>query len=63
VKEFIHGDLGRTHPSMASLLDWGEYECEILLLDVMKIDLDFPPQITENIDANVPTMEEEFRSN
>jgi len=62
VKEFIHGDLGRTRPSMASLMDWGEYECEILLLDVLKIDLDFPPQITENIDVNVPSMEEELRS-
>ena len=31
VKEFVHGDFGRTSPNMCSLLD---AECDILQLDV-----------------------------
>jgi tRNA U54 and U55 pseudouridine synthase Pus10 len=34
IKEFIHSDLGRTHPSLCSLL---ECNCDILQLDVLDI--------------------------
>lgn len=40
IKEFIHGDLGRTKPNFASLID---SSADILQLDVLDIDLDFPP--------------------
>ena len=35
VKEFVHGDLGRTEPSLGSLL--GGVECDILELDVTDV--------------------------
>ncbi|KAL6076953.1 putative tRNA pseudouridine synthase Pus10 [Balamuthia mandrillaris] len=50
VKELVHGDLGRTAPSIGSLLGC---ETDILQLDVTAIHLDFPPKIPE------PTHEEE----
>ncbi|GFS36016.1 pseudouridine synthase family protein [Actinidia rufa] len=37
VKEFVHGDLGRTHPSVGSLLGC---RAEILLLDVTDVKMD-----------------------
>lgn len=40
IKEFIHSDLGRTQPSLGSLLSC---EADILQLDVMSVALDFPP--------------------
>ena len=40
VKEFIHGDLGRTEPSISALLG-REVECDEL--DVMCVDLVWPP--------------------
>ncbi|EFA79494.1 hypothetical protein PPL_07545 [Heterostelium album PN500] len=40
IKEFVHGDLGRTTPNLGSLLNT---EADILQLDVLDIDLDFPP--------------------
>jgi len=43
VKEFIHGDLGRTSPNFCELLNT---ECDILQLDVLKVLLDFPPSLT-----------------
>jgi tRNA pseudouridine synthase 10 len=44
VKEFVHGDLGRTMPNVGSLL---QCDADILQLDVLEIDLDFPPQIAQ----------------
>eukprot|EP00898_Chlorokybus_atmophyticus_P000072 jgi/Chlat1/1065/Chrsp110S01562 len=41
IKEFVHGDLGRTHPNLGSLLG-GNVETDILQLDVTDIDLPFP---------------------
>jgi tRNA pseudouridine synthase 10 len=35
VKEFVHGDLGRTNPSLGNLL--GGVECDILELDVTDV--------------------------
>jgi len=41
IKEFVHGDLGRTTPNIGSILNC---EADILQLDVMDVDLDFPPK-------------------
>ncbi|GJN02073.1 hypothetical protein PR202_ga19391 [Eleusine coracana subsp. coracana] len=38
IKEFVHGDLGRTHPSIGSIL---ECRAEILQLDVTDVKMDF----------------------
>ncbi len=46
VKEFIHGDLGRTRPNLGSLMGC---EADILQLDVLAIDLDFPPRLATNL--------------
>lgn len=42
VKEFIHGDMGRTKPNLGLLMGC---ETDILQLDVLAIDLDFPPRL------------------
>uniref|UniRef100_A0A6B2L465 tRNA pseudouridine(55) synthase n=1 Tax=Arcella intermedia TaxID=1963864 RepID=A0A6B2L465_9EUKA len=62
VKEFVHSDLGRTVPSLSSLMSWGDYECDILLLDVTEIDLDYPPQKTplDEVKFEVPSMGQEL---
>nr|CDJ89251.1 Hypothetical protein CBG20788 [Haemonchus contortus] len=43
VKEFVHGDFGRTRPSMAELLGVFKGEVDILDLDVEKVEFDWPP--------------------
>lgn len=40
IKEFVHGDLGRTKPCLGTLL---ECELDIVALDVLKVSLDWPP--------------------
>lgn len=45
VKEFMHGDGGRTVPSVKSLLKLEDGEVTVLSLDVLKIHLDWPPRI------------------
>ena len=45
IKEFVHGDLGRTEPNVGSLLG-GTFD--ILALDVESIELDWPPEIPED---------------
>ncbi|KAH3759323.1 trna pseudouridine synthase pus10 [Pelomyxa schiedti] len=42
IKEFVHGDLGRTTPNIGSMLGC---DTDILQLDVMGVELDFPPPI------------------
>lgn len=37
IKEFVHGDLGRTHPSIGSILGC---RAEILQLDVTDVKMD-----------------------
>lgn len=60
IKEFVHGDLGRTSPSLGDFL--GGTECDILLLDVMRVELDFPPRLDpEPVLAGVPTMYDEIQ--
>lgn len=51
VKEFVHGDFGRTQPNMCTLL---KADCDILELDVIAVDVDWPPMID-------PVPEEEKR--
>lgn len=51
VKEFVHGDLGRTEPSVCTILN---KECDILELDVEAVNLDFPPEI--NHDNETPLL-------
>ncbi|KAJ1359351.1 hypothetical protein KIN20_018050 [Parelaphostrongylus tenuis] len=43
VKEFVHGDFGRTRPSLADLLNVSQGELDILELDVEKVDFEWPP--------------------
>eukprot|EP01103_Thecamoeba_quadrilineata_P010447 TRINITY_DN225_c0_g1_i1.p1 TRINITY_DN225_c0_g1~~TRINITY_DN225_c0_g1_i1.p1 ORF type:complete len:277 (-),score=56.57 TRINITY_DN225_c0_g1_i1:27-857(-) len=47
IKEFVHGDLGRTRPSIGTLL---QCEADLAYLDVMMINLDFPPKIEDQSD-------------
>lgn len=44
IKEFVHGDFGRTKPNMGELL---QTEADILELDVESVDVDWPPPIPE----------------
>eukprot|EP01113_Clastostelium_recurvatum_P050500 TRINITY_DN9580_c0_g1_i2.p1 TRINITY_DN9580_c0_g1~~TRINITY_DN9580_c0_g1_i2.p1 ORF type:complete len:587 (+),score=118.81 TRINITY_DN9580_c0_g1_i2:157-1917(+) len=44
VKEFVHGDLGRTIPNVGTILGC---KADILQLDVLEIEIDFPKQIDE----------------
>ncbi len=49
IKEFVHGDYGRTEPSICTILN---KDCDILELDVMAVNLDFPKKI-ESTEANI----------
>ncbi|CRL04294.1 CLUMA_CG017392, isoform A [Clunio marinus] len=42
IKELVHGEFGRTTPSISSLIDM---EIDIVALDVMDIDLNFPKSL------------------
>ncbi|KAL8608674.1 hypothetical protein ACOMHN_002903 [Nucella lapillus] len=42
VKEFVHGDFGRTKPNLRTLLS---ADCDILALDVTAVNIDWPPRI------------------
>nr|XP_040043610.1 putative tRNA pseudouridine synthase Pus10 isoform X1 [Gasterosteus aculeatus aculeatus] len=44
IKEFVHGDFGRTKPNMSALL---KMDTDILELDVESVDVDWPPSIPE----------------
>ncbi|GJJ75240.1 tRNA pseudouridine synthase 10 [Entomortierella parvispora] len=46
IKEFVHGDLGRNQPSLASILGC---EADIMELDVLEVDLEFPPLPAANV--------------
>ncbi|XP_054158765.1 tRNA pseudouridine synthase Pus10-like [Oppia nitens] len=51
VKEFVHSDFGRTVPSLATLL--GNCRTDIIQLDVMEINTDWPPIVTTDDDNEV----------
>ncbi|XP_029019592.1 putative tRNA pseudouridine synthase Pus10 isoform X2 [Betta splendens] len=44
IKEFVHGDFGRTKPNLSQLL---KTDTDILELDVESVDVDWPPAIPE----------------
>ncbi|ODM98233.1 putative tRNA pseudouridine synthase Pus10 [Orchesella cincta] len=44
VKEFVHGDFGRTRPSVAEIL---ECDADIVSLDVESVDFHWPPSIDD----------------
>ncbi|KAM4750381.1 tRNA pseudouridine synthase Pus10 [Anableps anableps] len=44
IKEFVHGDFGRTKPNLCQLL---KTDTDILELDVESVDVDWPPPIPE----------------
>lgn len=43
IKEFVHGDFGRTTPSLSDLL--GDCDTDLMELDVMEVYLDWPPNL------------------
>ncbi|PSN49117.1 putative tRNA pseudouridine synthase Pus10 [Blattella germanica] len=47
IKEFVHGDFGRTQPSLGQLL--GGVSVDILALDVEGIELDWPPAVNYDL--------------
>jgi len=47
IKEFVHGDFGRTKPNLGDLLNT---ETDILQLDVESVDVDWPPRKEETTD-------------
>jgi len=50
VKELVHGEFGRTSPSISSIINqW----IDIIALDVMRIDLDWPPEIDNTSDISL----------
>lgn len=49
VKEFVHGDFGRTRPSLADLLGVSSGEVDILELDVEGVDMEWPPKWNDNV--------------
>uniref|UniRef100_A0A3Q2WIL8 tRNA pseudouridine(55) synthase n=1 Tax=Haplochromis burtoni TaxID=8153 RepID=A0A3Q2WIL8_HAPBU len=44
IKEFVHGDFGRTNPNLCQLL---KTDTDILELDVESVDVDWPPPVPE----------------
>ncbi|NXT59961.1 PUS10 synthase, partial [Chaetops frenatus] len=44
IKEFVHGDFGRTKPNIGSLLN---RTADILELDVESVDVDWPPSLAD----------------
>lgn len=44
VKEFVHGDFGRTKPNLGTLMNT---TADILELDVLSVDVDWPPKLDE----------------
>ncbi|KAK2720039.1 tRNA pseudouridine synthase Pus10-like [Artemia franciscana] len=44
VKEFVHGDFGRTNPNLSDLLG---IEMDIVALDVLNIEIDWPPALNQ----------------
>lgn len=41
IKEFVHGDFGRTQPNLSQLM---KQDVDILLLDVEEVELEWPPR-------------------
>ncbi|KAI9281080.1 hypothetical protein BY458DRAFT_430091 [Sporodiniella umbellata] len=50
IKEFVHGDLGRTQPNLANLA--GIHSADLLELDVVDVDLVWPPVSKATMNEN-----------
>lgn len=50
IKELVHGEFGRTQPSISSIIG---QEVDIVALDVNAIDLDWPNEIDNKNSFNV----------
>jgi tRNA pseudouridine synthase 10 len=48
IKEFVHGDFGRTTPSVGQLMGLEPNQVGILQLDVEAVDLEWPPDSKMN---------------
>ncbi|XP_037810009.1 putative tRNA pseudouridine synthase Pus10 [Lucilia sericata] len=48
IKELVHGEFGRTSPSVSSIIG---QPVDIMALDVMAIDLDWPKEIDNSLEA------------
>ncbi|XP_014768473.1 tRNA pseudouridine synthase Pus10 [Octopus bimaculoides] len=44
VKEFVHGDFGRTQPNLSCVF---KTDCDILELDVVSVDIDWPKRLDQ----------------
>jgi len=55
VKEFVHGDFGRTIPNVSLMLG---IEADIYALDVESVNLDWPPPIAKDIADNIKSINE-----
>ncbi|KAI9256115.1 hypothetical protein EDC94DRAFT_650501 [Helicostylum pulchrum] len=51
IKEYVHGDLGRTLPNLASV--GGIHSADLLELDVMDVDLVWPPVVQQKAEPMV----------
>ncbi|XP_071799934.1 tRNA pseudouridine synthase Pus10-like [Asterias amurensis] len=59
IKEFVHGDFGRTTPNLGILL---KCDVDILELDVESVDVDWPPYLPEEEDADEQMKEAEDKT-
>ena len=50
IKELVHGEFGRTTPSVSSIIG---QPVDIMALDVMAIDLDWPKEIDNSLEAEM----------
>ncbi|TMW53207.1 hypothetical protein DOY81_001750 [Sarcophaga bullata] len=50
IKELVHGEFGRTAPSVSSIIG---QPVDIMALDVMAIDLDWPKEIDNSLEAEM----------
>lgn len=50
IKELVHGEFGRTSPSVSSIIG---QPVDIMALDVMAIDLDWPKEIDNSLEAEL----------
>ncbi|KAL1463675.1 hypothetical protein WDU94_015409 [Cyamophila willieti] len=61
VKEFVTGDFGRTTPSLRSLLN--DPDIDVLALDVLNVDLDWPPKKKQILRSREKTQTNDVQQN
>ena len=47
IKEFVHSDFGRTHPSLGNFLP-DDVQVDIIALDVTEVNCDWPTPLNDN---------------